>query len=41
MRPFEPDQHRVMTDTDNVHEAILGIRRGGRAVILLTYRGDW
>jgi len=30
-----------MTAANDVHEAILGLRRGGRAVILLTYRGDW
>jgi len=32
-----------MTDVGagSVHEAILGLRRGGRAVLLMTYRGDW
>ena len=31
-----------MTDlVQPVNEAILGLRRGGKAVILLTYRGDW
>ena len=33
---------RVMTSDPNaVYEAILGLRRGGKAVVLLTYRGDW
>ncbi len=31
-----------MTDlVEPVHEAILGLRRGGKAIILLTVRGDW
>jgi hypothetical protein len=30
-----------MTDDATVHEEILGLRRSGRAIILLTYRGDW
>lgn len=41
MRRIERDQHWAMTEDATVHEAILGLRRGGRAVILLTYRGDW
>jgi hypothetical protein len=28
-------------DPNQVYEAILGLRRGGKAVVLLTYRGDW
>jgi len=24
-----------------VNEAILSLRRGGRAIVLLIYRGDW
>jgi hypothetical protein len=28
-------------DTTGAYEAILGLRRGGKAVILVTYRGDW
>lgn len=31
----------VMVDRTNVYEPILGLRRGGSAVVLLTYRGDW
>jgi hypothetical protein len=31
----------MATDTTGVYEAILGLRRGGHAVILMTYRGDW
>lgn len=31
----------MATDTTGVTEAILGLRRGGSAVILMTYRGDW
>lgn len=32
----------AMTDAaGSVYEAILGLRRGGKAVVLLTYRGDW
>jgi hypothetical protein len=26
---------------DDVDEAILALRRGGKAVVLMTYRGDW
>jgi len=26
---------------EGVYEAILGLRRGGRAIVLMTYRGDW
>lgn len=29
-----------MTDTA-LHEPVLGLRRSGKAVVLLTYRGDW
>jgi len=25
----------------SVYEPILGLRKGGAAVVLLTYRGDW
>lgn len=31
----------MTVDPDQVYEAILGLRRGGKAVVLLTYRGDW
>jgi hypothetical protein len=31
----------VMDEASNVYEPILGLRRGGSAVVLLTYRGDW
>jgi hypothetical protein len=31
----------MTVDPDLVYEAILGLRRGGKAVVLLTYRGDW
>jgi hypothetical protein len=31
-----------MASTPNdVYEPIMGLRRGGKAVILMTYRGDW
>ena len=30
-----------MTELNEVYESILGLRKGGRAVILMTYRGDW
>ncbi len=26
---------------DAVYESILALRRGGKAVVLVTYRGDW
>lgn len=29
-----------MTQSE-VYEPIMGLRRGGSAVILMTYRGDW
>jgi hypothetical protein len=31
----------MTTDTSGATEAILSLRRGGKAVILVTYRGDW
>jgi len=31
----------MATDTTGVYESIMGLRRGGKAVILMTYRGDW
>jgi hypothetical protein len=31
----------MTTDPNLVYEAILGLRRGGKAIVLLTYRGDW
>ena len=30
-----------MDAAGNPYEPILGLRRGGSAVVLLTYRGDW
>lgn len=30
-----------MTAANDVYEPILGARRSGKAIILLTYRGDW
>lgn len=30
-----------MTDSTDVYDAILELRRGNGAVVLLTYRGDW
>ncbi len=33
--------HLAMTTVDDVHQSILGLRRGNNAVILMTYRGDW
>jgi hypothetical protein len=32
---------RVMTKANDVYDAILEMRRGNGAVVLLTYRGDW
>lgn len=31
----------MTTDVTGPYESILGLRRGGQAVILMTYRGDW
>jgi len=31
----------MTTDKTGVYESILGLRRGGRAVVLVTVRGDW
>lgn len=31
----------MTTDTTGAYESIMGLRRGGKAVILMTYRGDW
>lgn len=31
----------IMTDANDVYDAILEMRRGNGAVVLLTYRGDW
>jgi len=30
-----------MSDAASMYEPILGLRKGGAAVVLLTYRGDW
>ena len=32
---------KMTPDNGGADEAILGLRRGGKAVILVTYRGDW
>jgi hypothetical protein len=31
----------MTTDVTGVPESISTLRRGGKAVILMTYRGDW
>jgi len=31
----------MSNDTTGVYESILGLRQGGKAIILMTYRGDW
>lgn len=31
----------MTTDATGATEAIMSLRRGGKAVILMTYRGDW
>ena len=31
----------MMADKSGVYESILGLRRGGQAVVLMTVRGDW
>lgn len=31
----------MISDTTGASEAILSLRRGGKAVIVVTYRGDW
>jgi hypothetical protein len=31
----------MTSDTTGAYEAIMSLRRGGKAVILVTYRGDW
>ena len=30
-----------MVSPNDITEDLLGLRRGGRAIVLLTYRGDW
>ena len=30
-----------MTDGNDVSEPIMALRRGGKAVVLMTFRGDW
>ena len=32
---------QMATDTTGAYESIMGLRKGGKAVILVTYRGDW
>lgn len=31
----------IMTEAANVYAPFLELRRGGGAIVLLTYRGDW
>ena len=30
-----------MTEPNAVYESILSLRRGGKAIVLMIYRGDW